>query len=42
MKDIITFKGNRYIWIDFVSKVKKQKKQVWEALEPLLKEYIRK
>lgn len=42
MKDIITFKGDREIWIDFIAKVKKQRKQVWWVLEPLLKNYIKK
>ena len=42
MKDVITFKGDRDVWIDFVSKVKKQRKQVWEVLEPLIKKYLKK
>lgn len=40
--DRISFKGNRDIWQDFMYKVKKKKEQVWEALEPMLKEYIKK
>lgn len=42
MKDVITFKGDRIIWIDFIAKIKKQRKQVWEVLEPLIKNYIKK
>jgi len=42
MKDTITFKGNREVWIDFISKIKKERKQVWEVLQPLIKNYIRK
>ncbi len=38
--DRISFKGNRDIWQDFMYKVKKNKKQVWEVLEPMLKKYI--
>lgn len=41
MKEIITFKGDRDVWIDFISKIKKQRKQVWEVLGPLLKRYMR-
>jgi len=41
-KSVITFKGDRDAWIDFVSKVKKQRKKVWEVLEPLIKEYTKK
>ncbi len=41
-KSVITFKGDRDTWIDFVSKIKKQRKKVWEVLEPLIKEYIKK
>lgn len=41
MKETITFKGDRNLWIDFVSKVKKQRKQVWEVLEKLLRDYLR-
>jgi len=42
MKDTLTFKGDREVWIDFVSKIKKQRKQVWEVLKPLIKNYIKK
>ena len=38
----ITIRGDRNVWIDFVATVKKQKKDVWEVLEPLLKNYIKK
>lgn len=37
--DRISFKGNRDIWQDFMYKVKKNKKQVWEVLEPMLSKY---
>ena len=42
MKDVITLKGDRDLWIDFVAKVKKEKKQVWGVLERLIKEYLKK
>lgn len=38
--EVITFRGNRDVWIDFVSKVKKKRKTVWDVLEELLKKSI--
>lgn len=40
MRDIITFRGKRDLWIDFVSKVKKQKKEVWDVLSVFIKKYL--
>ena len=40
MNEVITLKGDRDLWIDFVAKVKKEKKQVWEVLGRLIKEYL--
>lgn len=37
--DRISFKGDRDVWQDFMYKVKKNKKQVWEVLEPMLNKY---
>ena len=34
--------GERELWFDFVAQVKKDKKKVWDILEPMIKEYIRK
>jgi len=41
-KDVITLKGNRDLWIDFVAKIKKEKKEVWEVLEKMILEYLKK
>lgn len=41
-KDIMTFRGDRNIWIDFVAKIKKEKKQIWEVLEKLINKYMKK
>jgi hypothetical protein len=41
-KEIITLRGNRSLWLDFVHKVKKERKQVWEVLEECIKEYLKK
>ena len=40
-KDILTFRGDRNVWIDFVSKVKKDRKEVWEVLSKLISKYIK-
>ena len=39
---LISFRGDRNIWQDFMHKVKKNKRQVWEVMEPQFKEYIKK
>ena len=41
MKDIIALRGDRKLWIDFVAKVKKQKKEVWDVLLVFIKKYLR-
>jgi hypothetical protein len=38
---LISLRGNRDLWQDFMYKIKKNKKQVWEILEPMLKDYIK-
>lgn len=40
-KDILTFRGDRNVWIDFVSKVKKDRKEVWGVLSKLISKYIK-
>jgi len=42
MREVITFKGDRNLWIDFVAKIKKERKQVWEVLEKFIKDYLKK
>jgi hypothetical protein len=39
-KDVITFRGDRDVWIDFVSKLKKERKEVWEVLSKLIHQYL--
>jgi len=39
MNDIITIRGDRELWLDFVHKVKKDKKKIWDVLRPYLKKY---
>ena len=39
MKDIITIRGERELWIDFIHKAKKEKKKAWEILNPFLRKY---
>jgi len=40
MKDIITIRGERELWIDFIHKAKKEKKKAWEVLSPFLRKYV--
>ena len=40
MKDIITIRGERELWIDFIHKAKKEKKKAWEVLIPFLRKYL--
>jgi hypothetical protein len=39
MKDIITIRGERELWLDFIHKAKKEKKKAWDVLTPFLKKY---
>ena len=39
MKYVITIRGEREPWLEFVHKAKKEKKKVWEILSPYLKKY---
>lgn len=36
----ITIRGERELWLDFIHKVKKEKKKVLEILSPFLKKYV--
>jgi hypothetical protein len=40
MKDIITIRGERELWLDFMHKAKKEKKKAWDVLNPFLKKYL--
>ena len=39
MKEIITIRGERELWLDFIHKAKKEKKKAWDVLSPFLKKY---
>lgn len=39
MKYVITIRGERELWLDFVHRVKKDKKKVWEVLSLFLRKY---
>jgi len=39
--DIISLRGDRDLWLDFVHKVKKEKKQVWQVLSGLIDGYLK-
>jgi|GEM_PF-1861180 len=40
MKDTITIRGERELWIEFTHKAKKEKKKAWEVLSPFLRKYL--
>ena len=40
MKGVITLRGERELWIDFIHKAKKEKKRAWDVLSPFLKKYV--
>ena len=39
MKDVISLRGERDMWIEFIHKAKKEKKKAWDVLNPFLKKY---
>ncbi len=39
MKDTISIRGERELWLEFIHKAKKERKKVWEVLCPYLKKY---
>ena len=40
MKDSISLRGERDLWLEFVHKTKREKKKVWEVLTPFLNKYV--
>ena len=40
MKDTLSIRGERDLWIEFVHKAKKEKRKAWDVLSPYLKKYI--
>ena len=40
MKETISIRGERDLWIEFIHKAKKEKKKIWDVLSPYLKKYI--
>jgi hypothetical protein len=40
MKDTISIRGERELWIEFIHRAKKEKKKIWDVLSPYLKKYI--
>ena len=41
MKQVVTLRGDRELWLKFSIKLKKQRKEVWEVLEPFIKNYLK-
>jgi hypothetical protein len=40
MKDVITIRGERDLWLDFIHKAKKEKRKAWDVLNPFLRKYV--
>ena len=40
MKDSISIRGERGLWLDFIHKAKKEKKKAWDVLSPFLRKYV--
>lgn len=40
--ELIGFRGNKNLWFDFVNKIKKERKEVWDILKILIKQYLEK
>ena len=40
MKDTISIRGDRELWVEFIHKTKKERKKVWEVLTPFLNKYV--
>ena len=40
MKDAISLRGEREVWMEFIHKTKKKRKKVWEVLTPFLNKYV--
>jgi hypothetical protein len=40
MKDVITIRGERGLWLDFIHMAKKEKKKVWDILSPFLRKFL--
>jgi hypothetical protein len=39
MKDIITIRGDRELWLEFIYKIKREKRRAWDVLSPFLRKY---
>lgn len=35
-------RGNREMWLDFTHKIRKDRKKVWDILQPMIKDYMKK
>lgn len=47
MKEVISLKGDRILWMSFINKLRfrnsksKKKDSVWDILEPVIKDYTK-
>ncbi len=40
MKYVITLRGERDMWLNFIHKIRKNKRRVWDILSPYLRKYV--
>jgi hypothetical protein len=38
----LSLRGDRDLWLDFTHKVRKKKGKVWDIIEPMIKDYMKK
>ena len=38
--ELISMRGDRLIWLDFTNKIRKDRKKVWEVLQPMIDDYM--
>lgn len=40
-KEVISFRGERDKWLDFVHELRKDKKEVWDVLSDFINKYLK-
>lgn len=41
LMEILTFRGNRDLWITFCAEARRRRERRWDALKPYIKDYIK-
>ena len=40
--ELISLRGDRDLWLDFTHKIRKKKLKIWDVLQPMIKDYMKK